>query len=249
MLCIGLLAGTAQAAEEPKLEDEMDRTSYSVGYQIGSDFKRQGVKLNPGALAKGMQDAVSEAKPLMTQQEMTQLLVDLKKKMVAAQQEEIKKMADKSLAEGEAFRSANGKKEGVKTLASGLQYKVVREGAGGSPKATDKVTVHYRGTLIDGTEFDSSYARNEPATLQVDQVIPGWTEALQLMKAGSKNELFIPPGLAYGERGVGPIPPNSTLIFEVELLSIEAGSDSGATQSEPAKGTLSKKSKSKPTAK
>jgi FKBP-type peptidyl-prolyl cis-trans isomerase len=249
MLYIGLLAGAAHAAEEPKLVDENDRTSYSIGYQIGSDFKRQGVKLNSGALAKGIQDAVSEAKPLMTQQEMTQLLVDLKKKLVATQQEEFKKMADKSLAEGEAFRTANGKKEQVKTLASGLQYKVIKEGAGGSPKMSDKVTVHYRGTLIDGTEFDSSYARNKPATFQVDQVIPGWTEALQLMKAGSKNELVIPPGLAYGERGAGPIPPNSTLIFEVELLSIEAGSDSGAIKSEPAKEPPSKKSKSKPAAK
>lgn len=248
-LCIGLLAGAAQAAEEPKLTDENDKNSYSVGYQIGGDLKRQGVKFNPEALAKGIQDAVSGVKPLMTQEEMSQLLVELKRKIVASQQEEMKKVAEKNFAEGKAFLAENEKKKGVKTLASGLQYKVMKEGTGGAPKAADKVTVHYRGTLIDGTEFDSSYARNKPATFQVDQVIPGWTEALQLMKAGSKWQLFIPPGLAYGERGAGPIPPNSPLIFEVELLSIEDGSGSGDTKSEPARETPSKKDKSKPAAK
>ena len=248
MLCIGLLAETVQAAEKPKLTDENDRTSYSVGYQIGGDFKRQGVKLNPEVLAKGIQDAVSQAQPLMTQEEMTQLLVNLKKKIVATQQEELKKMAEKNALEGKAFLAENEKKEGVKTLASGLQYKVIKEGTGGSPKATDNVTVHYRGALIDGTEFDSSYRRNKPVTFQVDRVIPGWTEALQLMKTGSNWQLFMPPGLAYGERGAGPIPPNSTLIFEVELLSIEESPGSGATKSEPAGEAPRTNGKSRPTA-
>jgi FKBP-type peptidyl-prolyl cis-trans isomerase FklB len=248
-LCIGLLAGVAQAAEEPKLTDENDRTSYSVGYQIGGDLKRQGVKLNPEALARGIQDAVSGVKPMITQEEMSQLLVDLKRKIMATQQEEMKKMAEKNFAEGKVFLAENQKKKGVKTLASGLQYKVMKEGTGGVPKAADEVTVHYRGTLIDGNEFDSSYARNKPATFQVDQVIPGWTEALQLMKAGSKWQLFIPSGLAYGERGAGPIPPNSPLIFEVELLSIGEGSGAGDAKSEPATQAPSKKDKSKPAAK
>jgi len=248
-LCIGLLAGSAQAAEEPKLTDENDKNSYSIGYQIGGDLKRQGVKFNPEALARGVQDAVSGVKPLMTQEEMSQLLVELKRKIVAGQQEEMKKVAEKNAAQGKAFLSENEKKKGVKTLASGLQYKVMKEGTGGVPKAADKVTVHYRGTLIDGNEFDSSYARNKPATFQVDQVIPGWTEALQLMKAGSKWQLFIPPGLAYGERGAGPIPPNSPLIFEVELLSVEDGSGSGESKAEPTRQAPSTKDKPKPAAK
>jgi len=249
VFCIGLLAGAAQAAEEPKLANENDKTSYSIGYQIGGDLQRQGVKFQSEALAKGIQDAVSGAKPMITQEEMTQLLVDLKRKIVASQQEELKKVAEKNLAEGKVFLAENEKKKGVKALASGLQYKVMKEGAGRAPKAEDKVTVHYRGTLINGTEFDSSYARNQPATFQVDQVIPGWTEALQLMKTGSKWQLFIPAGLAYGERGAGPIPPNSPLIFEVELLSIDDGSGAADTKSEPAKGIPAKKDGAKPATK
>jgi FKBP-type peptidyl-prolyl cis-trans isomerase FklB len=179
------------------------------------------VQLNPEALVKGVQDAVTGTKPLMDSQEMNQTLVDLKRKIMTAQQEELKKMAEKNIMEGRAFLAENAKKEGVKTLPSGLQYKVIAEGSGRTPKENDTVTVHYRGTLINGTEFDSSYSRSQPATFRVDGVIPGWSEALQLMKAGSRWQIFIPTELAYGERGAGSvIPPNSTLIFEVELLSI-----------------------------
>jgi FKBP-type peptidyl-prolyl cis-trans isomerase len=145
----------------------------------------------------------------------------LAQRVSAEQQQERRQQGAEALKSGEAFLAENAAKAGVKTLPSGLQYKVIQSGSGASPKATDKVTVHYRGTLIDGTEFDSSYSRNKPATFGVNQVIPGWTEALQLMQEGDKWELYIPPKLAYGERGAGSrIPPNSTLIFEVELLSV-----------------------------
>ena len=216
-----LFFGVGFAGEKPEVKGENDRISYSVGYQVGGDFKRQGVDLNPDLLVKGVQDALSGAKPLMSQQEMNKTLVDLKRKVVSAQREEQKKAAEKNLADGKIFIEENGKKEGVATLPSGLQYKVIEKGSGASPKKTDTVTVNYKGTLIDGSEFDSSYKRGKPATFRVDGVIAGWTEALQLMKPGAKWKLFIPSNLAYGERGAGAkIPPNATLIFEVELLSV-----------------------------
>jgi FKBP-type peptidyl-prolyl cis-trans isomerase FklB len=215
--------GVCLAAEKQDLKNENDRISYSVGYQVGGDFKRQGVELNPDLLVEGVQDAMSGAKPLMTQQEMNKTLVDLKKKIMTAQREGQKKAAEKNLAEGKKFLAENAKKEGVKTLPSGLQYKVIAKGSGASPKRTDSVTVHYKGTLIDGTEFDSSYKRGKPATFRVDGVIAGWTEGLQLMKPGAKWLLFVPSNLAYGERGAGSrIGPNSALVFEVELISVEA---------------------------
>jgi FKBP-type peptidyl-prolyl cis-trans isomerase FklB len=144
------------------------------------------------------------------------------KEMMAKQQELAKRLGEKNKKEGEAFLSENRKKEGIKALPSGLQYKVVKAGTGKKPKSTDTVTTHYRGTLIDGTEFDSSYRRGQPASFPVSGVIPGWTEALQLMEEGAKWQLFIPPNLAYGERGAGSqIGPNATLIFEIELISIQ----------------------------
>ncbi len=234
LLALGFIAGAAQAQDKPEIKDQKDKVSYSVGYQIGGDFKRQHLDLNPDALMQGIKDALAGATPVMTQQEMNQTLIELKTKIVAAQQEERKKAGEKNLAEGKAFLEENAKKEGVKTLPDGLQYKVIKEGDGPMPKATDTVTVHYRGRLIDGTEFDSSYSRNQPATFPVSGVIKGWTEALQQMKTGAKWELFIPPDLAYGERGAGQvIGPNSVLIFEVELLSIGGGASGEAAH--PAK--------------
>ena len=214
------LSGVCHAGEKPEPKDENDRIGYSIGYQIGGDFKRQGVEIRPELIVKGIQDALAGAEPLMAPEEMKRTLVEMKRKIVAAQQEERKKPGEKNLAEGKAFLAGNAKKEGVVTLPSGLQYKVLKDGEGVSPGAADNVTVHYRGTLIDGTEFDSSYGRGNPATFRVNAVIPGWTEALRKMKAGARWQLFIPSHLGYGERSSGRIPPNSTLIFEVELISV-----------------------------
>jgi FKBP-type peptidyl-prolyl cis-trans isomerase FklB len=225
-LMLGSLAviaffNAAKAGETPKIADEKDKINYSLGYQIGGDLKRQGVELQSELVVKGIQDAISGTNPQMTPQEMRTVLVALKKQIEKIEREKLSKDRIKNLAEGEAFLTENARKAGVRVLPSGLQYRVEREGSGASPKATDTVTVNYRGRHIDGTEFDSSYKRNKPARFQLDRVIRGWTEALQLMKEGAKWELFIPAKLAYGERGAGTgIPPNSTLIFEVELISI-----------------------------
>ena len=222
LVSITVLLCAVRAEENPEIVDETDRVNYSLGYQIGGDFKRQGVELSPELVVKGIQDALSGIEPMMTPAEMNRTLVDLKRKIVADEQAAQKKASDENLAAGRAFLEENSKKEGVKTLPSGLQYRVIKEGTGAIPSATDTVTVHYRGTLIDGTEFDSSYSREEPATFQANRVIDGWKEALQLMKAGGKWQLFIPAELAYGARSVGDkIKSNSTLIFEVELLSVQ----------------------------
>ena len=217
-----LITGGNSSAETLTIDNQIDRVNYSIGYQIGGDFKSQGMELNPELLIKGILDALSGQEPLMTSKEMRHTLIDFKEKIMAADALQQQHMAKQHLEEGKIFLAENAKKEGVKTLPSGLQYRILEEGEGESPKPTDMVTVHYRGTLIDGTEFDSSYSRNEPATFRADRVIKGWKEALQLMKPGAKYQLFIPPDLAYGERGGGSkIGPNRTLIFEVELLSVQ----------------------------
>jgi FKBP-type peptidyl-prolyl cis-trans isomerase FklB len=227
-LVVILFFNIGYAVETPKIEDEKDRVNYSLGYQIGGDLKRQGVELQSELVVKGIQDAISGTNPMMTPQEMRTALIDLKKRIEKTEREKLLQDSVKNLAEGEAFLSENTKKEGIQVLPSGLQYRVVREGYGASPKATDTVTVNYRGTHIDGTEFDSSFKRNNPASFRVNRVISGWTEALQLMKEGAKWELFIPAKLAYGERGAGNgIPPNIALIFEVELISVETGGETG----------------------
>ena len=219
----GLMVGVCWAEEKPALKDEAERISYSVGYQMGSDFKRQEIEITLETFLRGIQDALGGAEPAIPSDQMRQILAELKKRVVAAQREQHQKEARENLEKGKTFLAENAKKEGVTTLPSGLQYRVVREGAGASPKATDSVTAHYRGTLIDGTEFDSSYGRGQPVTFRLNRVIKGWTKGLKLIKPGAKYELFVPPGLAYGERGAGgKIGPNSALVFEVELLSIEA---------------------------
>jgi FKBP-type peptidyl-prolyl cis-trans isomerase FklB len=224
MLLVAFLSGICLAGETPELKDEKGKISYSVGYQVGGDFKRQGVELDPELLVKGMQDAAVGAEPRIPPQEMRKTLVELKRKVEADERKRRREQAGKHRAEGEAFLAANGKKEGVVTLPSGLQYKVLAAGKGKSPNPTDNVTVHYRGTLVDGTEFDSSYKRNAPATFGIDRVIAGWKEALPMMKEGAKWQLFVPSKLAYGEQGSGSkIPPDSTLIFEVELISVQSG--------------------------
>lgn len=197
-----------------QLKDQKDKVSYSIGMQIGFNLSRQKVDVNPDVLAAGIKDAIA-GKPQLKPEQVKEVMATFEKDMEQKQKES----GEKNKAEGTKFLEENKKKEGVKTTASGLQYKVLKEGTGAQAKKTDTVTVNYRGTLINGTEFDSSYKRGQPATFPVNGVIPGWTEALQLMKVGSKYQLFIPSNLAYGERSVSPeIGSNSTLIFEVELL-------------------------------
>jgi len=211
ILGILFLANQVNAQETPALKNQKEKVSYIIGMDIGNNLKRQSVDVDPNSLARGIQDALSGAKPLLSKEEIQGTM--------AAFQKEI---AEKQKQRGEAFLSENKKKEGVKTLPSGLQYKVIKAGTGKKPKLNDAVTVNYRGTLIDGTEFDSSFRRGQPANFPVSGVIPGWTEAMQLMTEGAKWQLFIPPNLAYGERGAGGlIGPNATLIFEIELISVQ----------------------------
>jgi FKBP-type peptidyl-prolyl cis-trans isomerase len=220
-LAIAAMTVSIHAEDKNPMKDQRDKAGYSIGVNIGTSLKRDGVDVNVDSLLSGLKDSFSGAELKMKPEEMQAALKELQTAMMAKAGEESKVRGDKAKKEGDDFLAANKAKEGVKTTASGLQYKVLKEGTGAQPKATDKVTVHYRGTLVDGTEFDSSYKRGEPATFGVDQVIKGWTEALQLMKAGSKWQLFIPSNLAYGERGAGQeIPPNAALIFEVELISV-----------------------------
>jgi FKBP-type peptidyl-prolyl cis-trans isomerase FklB len=224
LICLVMTSIAVQADDKPGLEEENQRINYSLGYQIGGDLKRQRVAVDSEALLRGIEDAVNETEPLLSRQEMQAMLIELKRKVVAQQREERAAAEQKNREAGDAFLAANAKKDGVISLPSGLQYRVVEAGSGRQPAAEDTVTVHYRGTLIDGTEFDSSYSRNQPATLRLDRVVTGWREALPLMREGAKWELFLPAKLAYGARGAGKIPPNSTLIFEVELISV-AGDD------------------------
>jgi len=223
VLSIAMLANQACAGEKKmELKSEKDKVSYSIGLEIGSSFKKQAMDIDTDALAAGIKDAISGSKPILTENEVKEVMMAFQKGMAAKQAEKMKGLAEKNSKEGETFLAENKKKEGVKTTASGLQYKVITAGNGPMPKDTDTVSVNYRGTLIDGTEFDSSYKRGEAVSFPVNGVIKGWTEALQLMKVGSKWQLFIPSNIAYGERGAGgQIGPNATLIFEVELLSIK----------------------------
>lgn len=199
---------------------DMDKVSYAIGTQLGQNFKQQGVEIRVEHFIRGLKAALTGGKLELTQPEIQQLMTNFSMQLRAKQQEKRKAEATINITKGRAFLEANKKKEGVKVLPSGLQYKVLKKGTGKSPTAEDKVRTHYRGTLIDGTEFDSSIKRGKPAEFAVKGVIKGWTEALQLMKEGSKWELYIPAALAYGERGNRNIPGNSTLIFEVELIEI-----------------------------
>jgi len=222
-----LISVGVQAGDKIELEDDNALINYSLGYQIGGDLKRQQVEVNRKALLQGIEDAVAGSEPAMSKAAMRSALVALKRKVMAQQHAIQAAAAKKNLADGEAFLAENAKKDGVVSLPDGLQYRVIEPGKGAQPKADDTVTVHYRGTLIDGTEFDSSYSRKQPASFRADRVIPGWREALPLMKEGAKWELFIPARLAYGERSTGRIPPNSTLIFKVDLISIAEKENSG----------------------
>jgi FKBP-type peptidyl-prolyl cis-trans isomerase FklB len=216
------LSGAAFAADAPELTGDKEKLSYGIGMDIGSNLKRESIDVDPDLLGKGLKDSYVGGKTLLTEDQARQAIADFQQAQMAKKAEAMKALSEKNKAEGEKFLAENAKKAGVKTLPSGLQYMEITPGKGKSPTASDTVTTHYKGTLIDGTEFDSSYQRGEPATFPVSGVIPGWTEALQLMKEGAKWKLFLPANLAYGERGAGPdIGPNAALIFEVELISVK----------------------------
>jgi FKBP-type peptidyl-prolyl cis-trans isomerase FklB len=218
ILAFLFLVSQVNAQENLVLKNQKDKMSYIIGMDIGNNLKKQSIDVEPNILVKGVKDALTGGKPLLTEQEIRETMTAFQNEMRVKQEV----VAKKNKEQGDSFLAENKKKEGVKTLQSGLQYKVIKVGVGKKPKFNDYVTTHYRGTLIDGTEFDSSYKRGQPATFQVSGVIPGWTEALQLMETGAKWQLFIPPNLAYGERGSGGvIGPNATLIFEIELISIQ----------------------------
>src|SRR5690349_9554969 len=199
------------------------KLSYALGADMGKRLKATEVAIDPAILARGMSDSMTGKTALMSEEEIRTTIASAQKDLQQKQMAKVKEMGDKNKKEGETFLAENKTKEGVVTLPSGLQYKVLKAGDGPKPAASDTVSCNYRGTLINGKEFDSSYKRNQPVSFPVSGVIKGWTEALQLMPVGSKWQLFIPSDLAYGERGAGAdIQPNSTLIFEVELLSIQA---------------------------
>lgn len=222
LLIVALLA-TPSAAEEAKtLSTQKEKLSYGIGMNLGRGMKTDGLDVDVDLLAKGIRDVMSGGKPLLTDEEHQAVMTAAQKELMEKQKEASKKAAEKNKKDGEAFLEENRKKEGVVALPSGLQYKVIKSGEGKSPTRDNVVETHYRGKLIDGTEFDSSYKRGKTATFPVGGVIPGWTEALQRMKVGDKWELFIPSNLAYGERGKAPtIGPNAVLLFDIELIAIK----------------------------
>jgi FKBP-type peptidyl-prolyl cis-trans isomerase FklB len=213
-----LLVTAAHAAEPVKLPNDKAKQSYTFGYQMGLRLKGGAQDMDAAVFARGVQDAMSDAKPALSSEEMVATAQTYQQQQ--AQKREA--AGEENRKRGEQYLAENRKKPGVKVLESGVQYKVIKDGSGKSPKATDTVSVHYRGTLINGREFDSSYKRNEPATFPVNGVIPGWQQVLPLMKEGAKWEVAIPAAAAYGERGAGAdIGPNETLVFEIELLAVK----------------------------
>jgi FKBP-type peptidyl-prolyl cis-trans isomerase FklB len=222
LLSVGLLACQSSTQNKVQLKSSRDSVSYSIGINIGNNLKSQMVDADPNIVAQGIKDILDSNKTLITAEQAQEIIMAFQKQLMAKHEETMKGQAEKNKKDGEAFLAENKKKEGIVTLPNGLQYKVITMGTGKKPKATDTVSVNYRGTLIDGKEFDSSFKRGEPATFPLTQVIKGWTEGLQLMPVGSKFQFFIPSELGWGERGTGQlIQPNATVIFEVELLSIK----------------------------
>jgi FKBP-type peptidyl-prolyl cis-trans isomerase FklB len=219
---MGLAVSTALTAADVTLTTEKDKLSYSIGADLGKNFKTQGIDINPEALAKGMQDGISGSQLILNEQQMKEVLNKFQKDLMAKRTSEFNQKAEENKSKGEKFLAENKGKEGIVVLPSGLQYKVMETGTGVKPAKTDTVTVEYTGRLIDGTVFDSTEKTGKPASFQVSQVIPGWTEALQLMPSGSTWEIYVPSNLAYGPRSVGgPIGPNETLIFKVHLISVK----------------------------
>ncbi len=224
VLVLSSVACSGQTPKAPikELKTPDEKLSYAIGLEVGTSLKNLPTEIEFPVFVQAVEDGLKGKKPLLTQEQALEIKMEFGKKVREERARERKELAEKNRKEGEAFLAENKKKKGVVTTESGLQYMVLHEGEGPKPKATDRVKVHYRGTLIDGTEFDSSYTRGKPATFALKGVVAGWTEALQLMKVGSKYRLFIPSELAYGKRGRGPkIGPDAVLIFELELLEIE----------------------------
>jgi len=215
-------AGSPASGNAAELTTDAQKFGYAIGTDLGKSLKQVNTEVDVDALKAGLDEALAGKTPRMDDKARQEIKTTIAKKIQAKQKDERDAKATKNKEDGEKFLAENGKKDGVKTTASGLQYEVITEGKGDHPAKEDKVTVNYRGTLLDGTEFDSSYARNQPITFPLGNVIPGWTEGVQLMTAGGKYKFYIPSTLAYGERGAGAkIGPNETLIFEVELISFE----------------------------
>ncbi len=205
-----------------KLNNDVDRVSYSIGMSIGEDIKARDIEINPDILARGVTDMIAGENAALTKEEAMQVLTKLQEQMAKKQSEEMERIARTNLQNGQEFLAQNAKKPGVTVTATGLQYEILTAGTGATPTAEDVVIVDYRGTSIDGKEFDSSYSRGEPVEFSVKSIIPGWTEALLMMKEGAKWRIVLPADLAYGKQGAAPvIEPNSTLVFEVELKSVK----------------------------
>jgi len=220
---ISSLAQDEAAESATPFDNLADRASYAIGFQMGSGMKMQGIEVNPDLVHRGLKDGLEGSKPAMTTEQVQETLMDFQQSQQQAMAERRQKQSEENVVEGRKFLEANKEKEGVKVMASGLQYEILKEGDGEKPSATDTVLAHYTGTLIDGTVFDSSVERGRPSEFPVNRVIRGWTEALQQMPVGSKWRLYIPSDLAYGERGAPPmIGPNAVLIFDVELLEIKS---------------------------
>lgn len=228
--CFLLLAPPCLYADDlgQTLESLKEKESYSIGYQVGLSMMRDGVEVDIDILIQGLQDAISEKDPLLSNEETRGIIVARKERAREAYMQKLLETRAKNAEESQKFLAENVKKQGIMTTESGLQYKILKAGEGISPESKDTVTVHYKGTFIDGEEFDSSYSKGEPQSFQASRVIKGWTEALQMMKVGAKWKIFLPPRLAYGQKGDGEtIPPNKVLVFEIELLSVE---DTGEKQ-------------------
>jgi len=214
-LAVLLMSCQGNTQNKSDMKTQKDTVSYGIGLNIGKNLKAQSIDIDPNLLLQGVKDQMAGAKTLITEEQAQAAIMSM-------QQQGMAKQLEKNKKEGEAFLAENKKKDGVKITASGLQYKIIKDGTGPKPKADSRVTVNYRGTLVDGTEFDSSFKRGQPAEFAVSEVVKGWSEAMQMMSVGSKWEIYFPPDLGWGERGAGAaVPPNATVIFEVELLGIK----------------------------
>jgi FKBP-type peptidyl-prolyl cis-trans isomerase FklB len=227
-LCAALvLSGSVYASDAPKLDGDRDKVSYSIGMDIGTHLKKQGVDVNPDTLSRGLADSYRGAKTALSEEEARRVIAEYRQQLAVKQQQARKELAEKNRKEGDAFRAQNASKEGVITLPSGLQYKVLKAGSGKSPRAEDSVTVNVKGALSDGTKIDSvfegeEWAPGDPVSFEVATAIAGWKEALMMMNEGARWQIVVPPQLAYGDRGDGRgVGPEATLVYELELISIK----------------------------